>query len=406
MPLPALIPLGDLVSVRGGGTPDTKIDSYWRGDIPWVSPKDMKSDDVGSSQDNVTPEALANSAASLIPQGSILVVVRSGILARTVPVARTTRPLAINQDIKALVPSGRLDTRYLHYFLKASESLLLERVSKGATVHRLSTDDLRKLLIPLTSLAEQKRIVADLDEAFRGIDAIIAVVEAQLEQDRELRLATLTDSLPRLGSVVTLAEQVEMLVGFAFKSSDYVNDPNSVRLLRGDNVIPGAIRWADAKALSKDVASEFGRYQLAVDDVVVAMDRPWIKAGLKQARLTEKDVPSLLVQRVARLRCRPSLKVGYLQHLIASPLFERHVLDHAAGSGVPHISGGQLGAFSFTLPAIEDQAAIVDRLDALQVSYSALARIRLQKLAALAELKQSLLARAFTGKLTSEPLAA
>ena len=166
------------------------------------------------------------------------------------------------------------------------------------------------------------------------------------------------------------------------------------------------MRWADAKGLSKDHASDFGRYQLAVDDVVVAMDRPWIKTGLKQARLTEQDVPSLLVQRVARLRCRPTLKVDYLQHLIASPLFERHVLDHAGGSGVPHISGGQLGAFSFALPTIEDQAAIIERLNELQLSHSALARIRLQKIAALAELKQSLLALAFSGELTRERLAA
>ncbi len=301
-----------------------------------------------------------------------------------------------------------IDPAYLLRFLMwCYESGLTATMQSHSTgIRNLDGNAYKAIPVPLAPLPEQQRIVAVLDEAFSGINATIAVVEAQLEQERELRLAALTDSLPTSGSVVTLAEHVEMLIGFAFKSSDYVNDADSIRLLRGDNVMPGAIRWTGAKALTKDQASKFDRYQLAVDDVVVAMDRPWIKAGLKQARLTENDVPSLLVQRVARLRCKPTLKVGYLQHLIASPLFERHVLDHAGGSGVPHISGGQLGAFSFPLPTIEDQAAIIERLDELQVSHSALARIRLKKLAALAELKQSLLARAFLGELTREPLAA
>lgn len=312
-----------------------------------------------------------------------------------------------SSEFMVLRSGPKLSARYLALYL--SQDLFREQGAKamtGAVGHkRVPKEWVKSFQIPLPPLAEQQRIVAILDEALSGVDATIAVVETQLKQDRELRFAAFTNFLPTSGSVVTLAEHVEILVGFAFKSSDYVTDPSSIRL-RGDNITPGAIRWADAKGLPRDHASDFGRYQLAVDDVVVAMDRPWIKTGLKQARLTEQDVPSLLVQRVARLRCRPTLKVDYLQHLIASPLFERHVVDHAGGSGVPHISGGQLGAFSFVLPRIEDQAAIIERLNEFQLSHSALARIRLQKIAALAELRQSLLARAFSGELTREPLAA
>ena len=74
--------LCEAVSFKGGGTPSTEKPSYWNGDIPWVSPKDMKLSEVGDSIDKITPEAIENSAASLIPKDAVLIVVRSGILAR------------------------------------------------------------------------------------------------------------------------------------------------------------------------------------------------------------------------------------------------------------------------------------------------------------------------------------
>lgn len=298
-----------------------------------------------------------------------------------------------------------VEPRYLLRFLMwcYDSGVTATMQSHSTGIRNLNGTAYKSIFVPLPSLAEQQRIVAILDEAFDGIDAAIALVEAQKRHDREWRTASLSAFLPISGKVVTLADHIDMLVGFAFKSTDYVSSPEAVRLLRGDNVMPGAIRWDDAKALPKDRANEFGRYSLAVDDIVVAMDRPWIKAGLKQARLKEHDVPSLLVQRVARLRCKPSLRVGYLQHIIASSLFEAHVLDHAGGSGVPHISGGQLGAFSFILPTVQEQTTIVERLDSLELLHSSLTEIRAQKLAALAELKQSLLARAFSGELTAKP---
>ena len=108
--------LGAIAEFRGGGTPSTDNAQYWDGGIPWISPKDMKSDEVGASIDTITAEAIENSAASLIPKGSILIVVRSGILARTIPVAITTREVSVNQDIEALCPIRTVDNRYLHYF--------------------------------------------------------------------------------------------------------------------------------------------------------------------------------------------------------------------------------------------------------------------------------------------------
>jgi len=178
--------LGEVASFKGGGTPSTEKPSYWNGNIPWVSPKDVKSSEVGDSIDKITPEAIENSAASLIPRDAVLIVVRSGILARTIPIAITTRSLTVNQDIKALCPNKDIAPRYLYYFMQASETNILNLVTRGATVHRLSTDSLRALKFPKPPLPEQHRIVAILDEAFAGLATATANTEKNLRNAREL----------------------------------------------------------------------------------------------------------------------------------------------------------------------------------------------------------------------------
>lgn len=161
-----------------------------------------------------------------------------------------------------------------------------------------------------------------------------------------------------------LREHVELTTGFPFKSQNY-SDDGGVRLLRGDNIAPGRLRWDGAKRWPHANVGAYQEYELAAGDVVLAMDRPWIDAGLKMAVVAEADVPALLVQRVARLRARSSLDQRFLRYLIASPNFEQHILAVQTGTAVPHISSSQIGAFRFALPPLAEQAAIGELLGAL-----------------------------------------
>ena len=101
---------------------------------------------------------------------------------------------------------------------------------------------------------------------------------------------------------VRLGEHAELLTGFPFKSADYVATDHAVRLLRGDNIGQGRLRWEDAKRWPVERCDGLRDYLLQEGDVVLAMDRPWIPAGLKFAKVRAGDHPALLVQRVARLR--------------------------------------------------------------------------------------------------------
>src|SRR6056297_1911081 len=86
----------------GGGTPSKSNPRFWDGPIPWVSPKDMKNKIIRETIDSITEDAVDNSAAKLVPAGSVLIVTRSGILARTLPTAVTAVESTLNQDLKAL----------------------------------------------------------------------------------------------------------------------------------------------------------------------------------------------------------------------------------------------------------------------------------------------------------------
>jgi type I restriction enzyme S subunit len=112
-------------------------------------------------------------------------------------------------------------------------------------------------------------------------------------------------------------------------------------------------------------ADQYRGYLLAPSDVVLAMDRPWIEAGLKYAALRPRDCPCLLVQRVARLRATEKLDGGFLKYTIGSRAFTDYILAVQTGTAVPHVSSSQIKAFEFLLPRIDQQRAIASVLGSL-----------------------------------------
>lgn len=157
-------PLDTLVSITGGGTPSKLIPEYFGGPIPWVTPKDMKNWYITDSEDHITEEAIAASSTKLIAPSAVLVVIRSGVLAHSLPIAINKVPVTLNQDMKALRCGPELHPEYLARFLQWYAPRLLHSV-RGTTAHNLATDILKSVEIPLLPLSEQKRIAAILDQA-------------------------------------------------------------------------------------------------------------------------------------------------------------------------------------------------------------------------------------------------
>ncbi len=148
---------------HSGGTPSRGNASYWGGDIPWISPKDMKAAELDSATETVTPSGV-EVGSKLMPADTIMIVVRGMILAHTFPVARTLVPAAFNQDIKALVVSSSYRPKYIQYWFEHSAERYLQLVSASSHgTKRLESDKLFSLSVPEISLDEQDEFIARID---------------------------------------------------------------------------------------------------------------------------------------------------------------------------------------------------------------------------------------------------
>ena len=169
--------IGELINIKGGGTPNRKNPEFWNGEIKWATVKDLKDNYLEETQDYISQDGLENSAANLIPPNKVILATRVGLG----KVAINKCELSINQDLKALSPKDSLDIKYLFYFLKSKAPDIIS-MGKGATVKGITLNNLKSLQIPLPPLAEQERIAAILDKA----DALRAHTCTQLAAYDEL----------------------------------------------------------------------------------------------------------------------------------------------------------------------------------------------------------------------------
>jgi type I restriction enzyme S subunit len=191
-------PLRYLVRSESGATPDKSKHDYWAGDIPWISPKDMKVESIGDSEDHVTELALQNSSLTKVSVGSVLLVVRGMILAHSVPVALTTASVTINQDMKALTCSGRLEPRFLKAVIQGAKSWFLANAGESSHgTKKLETEVIGRFLVPLPPLRGQRAIADYLDRETARLDALVAAKERVLGLLAEKRRALITRAVTR-----------------------------------------------------------------------------------------------------------------------------------------------------------------------------------------------------------------
>lgn len=199
----ACLELGLLGEWSGGGTPSKGNAAFWtNGSIPWISPKDMKCLEIHDTEDYITAEAVGNSATKLIPENSLIMVTRSGILRHTFPVAINKVQAALNQDLKALTPANGISSKFVAYYLILSNDRVLASCAKdGTTVQSVETDRLRKFEVPIAPEAEQARIVSKIEELFSDLEKgeeSLRQAQAQLKRYRQSVLkAAVTGELTR-----------------------------------------------------------------------------------------------------------------------------------------------------------------------------------------------------------------
>ncbi|WP_051302087.1 restriction endonuclease subunit S [Sedimenticola selenatireducens] len=172
-----LTSIGKIVS---GGTPSTKIDAYWGGDINWISPADLTgytSKTISNGAKSITKEGLRNCSAKQMPAGSIHFSSRAPIGY----VVISAQPMCTNQGFRSIVPASGIHNEYIYYYLKASKHLAEEHAT-GTTFREISGTAFGKLPIPIAPTNEQHRIVAKIEELFSELDKGIESLKRAREQ--------------------------------------------------------------------------------------------------------------------------------------------------------------------------------------------------------------------------------
>ena len=158
-----------------------------------------------------------------------------------------------------------------------------------------------------------------------------------------------------------LGNHSNILTGFPFKSKLFSDE--GIKLVRGDNVTRGNLRWGDKTRFWPEITPEFEKYSLRNKDVILSMDGSLV--GKNYARIKNSDLPLLLVQRVARIRAKSTIYQDFIYYLISSVIFKEYVDLIKTGTSIPHISVKQIKEFNFPLPNFSEQKQISIILNSL-----------------------------------------
>lgn len=227
--------LGKLGKWVGGGTPSKAVKAYWQeGKVLWVTSKDMKTLFISDSKDKITVDAVKNSSANFIPKNSILIVTRSGILRRILPVSLNTVEITVNQDLKALIPENSFLSHFILYYLIAKEKHIRNSCMKnGTTVESVEYSLLKEFPISIPHLSEQKEIVKRIEE----LTSVADKIESQYKI-----LKAKTDKLP------------QALLAKAFKGELVAQNPidgDAKSLLYAVDQLPELLQVAEGEVVYK-----------------------------------------------------------------------------------------------------------------------------------------------------------
>jgi len=402
--------LGDLGIWVGGTTPSKSNPAFWEpGTTPWASPKDMKRDLIIDTEDRVSEVALDRGAAVLVPAGSVLVVTRSGILQHSVPTAVAGVDLAINQDIKALIPAAGINPMFVAEQLRAAQNSILEAAAKvGATVESLDLARLSAFKIRLAPEREQHRIVERL-KTIKGalarsraelqrIDNLVAstrgaIVERELSRTRQANTPGQTPSSVRLSDIIT----APIRNGLSVRGN---SQPPGVRALKLSALRSHIVDVDDVRYLPIGL-DEAEKFSLEPGDVLISRGsgtRGFVGLGSVVPDLDDITIFPDTAFRV-RLDQDRVLPEWFVAAWNAPSVRVQIARAARTTAGIWKVSQRDLASISLELPRMRDQLEIVERLrDANSVLDKIIEkRGRAERL--LTRTEEAITKRAFAGRL-------
>lgn len=366
------VELQEVVRFASGGTPSKSNPANWGGNVPWVSAKDLKTLNLHDSQDHLTK--LGAKGTNLAPAGSVLVLVRGMTLLKDLPVGVTMRPMAFNQDVKALYCTDGLRPYYLAFYLIARKQEILQSVeTAGHGTGRLDTDFLKAFPIELPSLVNQDDIIKVIGEWDAAIEKSTALLTA-LEQRKQGLMQQLLTGRRRLKGFkgkwkeVTLGNVLERVTR---KNSDSCNNALTVSAQRG--------LVAQGSYFAKQIAAEANEHYVLINRGEFAYNRSAAKGypfgAIKRLDCHEEGIVSTLCLCFG-IRGKDVLDSDFLVWLIEAGQLNRAICkiahEGARSHGLLNVTAKDFFDIKTTVPGFPEQRAIAAILNDTKMEIAAL----------------------------------
>ena len=446
--------LGEVFRWGSGGTPKRTISEYYGGGIPWAIIGDLNDGLINDTANTITKLGLESSSARLVPVGSVLLAMYGSI--GKLGIAGTA--LATNQAI-AFAQTGMVFNKYLFWYLRASRNELIT-LGKGDTQSNISQTVIKKFPFLLAPLPEQRRIVAEIEKQLRRLDASVAALERVRANLRRYRASVLktacegrlvpteaelahaenrdyepavrllqrilaerrarwksqpkrrrkynapvppdTSTLPKLPegwSRTSLSSIGEVRLGRQ-RSPKRAKGPNMRRYLRAANVTWDGLDLSDVKEMDFS-PKEFDVYQLVLGDILMA-EASGSADEVGKPAIWNGEIDACCFQNTL-IRVRPSSEIGpYVYYHLLSDARSGALGRAARGVGIHHLGAQRAESWVITLPPLAEQHRIVAEVERrLSVVQQAEAVVG-ASLKRAGRLRQSILKRAFSGKLVPQ----
>ena len=362
-----VVKLGDICSFQSGGTPSRRNPEYFSGNIPWITTTALNGKKIGRNDAValITEQAVAESAAKIVPAGSIMVGTRVGVG----KVAINTEVMSTSQDIISLlnIDENVWDKEFLCKFLQ-SKSSFLNSQARGATIKGIKIDVLSELDLPVMSKEEQTHISEIVD----NVKKLISIRQQQLEKLDELVKARFVElfgdpvSNPHNFEKVFLSDLADIKIGpfgSLLHKDDYIEGGHA--LVNPSHIIDGKIVIDSKLTISNEKYAELSAYHLQIGDVVMGRRGEMGRCAVVSNGGLLCGTGSLLI------RSKSTVTADYIQKIISFPSFKKAIEDMAVGQTMPNLNVPIVSSFQIIKPPIETQKAyynFVNRVDKSKVA--------------------------------------
>lgn len=440
--------LEEVANWGSGGTPSRGKETYYGGDIPWIKTGDLNDSIIEEASEYITALGLKNSSAKLFPKGSIGIAMYGATIGKTAVFgidASTNQACAVAQTYDGVVNT------FLHYYLKSEKQNFIEK-GKGGAQPNISQTVIKAHPFPLPPLAEQKRIVAKLDQLFGHLENLKTKLEKIPDLLAAFRQSVLTQAVTgklteewRVGrDLESLKDEIEKYIQsnknlsknfysenrFSTSKNPWKNNPNipnqwvwtiadeiveedsdivygivqpgpklekGVPYVRGKDIQNGKILVDQLLMTSPEIAIRYERASLKENDILLGIIR-----NTKVALVPKEINGANITQGTARLRPSRFIIPKFMEIWLLSPLIQNWLHGNYRGIDMPGLNLKDIRKTPFGVPPIEEQTEIVRRVESLFVKADTIeARYNVLK-SKIDHLPQAILAKAFRGELVEQ----